>query len=645
MRTCSEMLSSADIVDDQERRLNDEIEHLLTDIRRIGPTHPAPSPHVLFGELFEDEIVEQYYEALVGTLKSAKKRGFVTFKGQILLKGMHDQVVISIVDSAKAKSKASSAAARPPDQQPLVTMDDSVTAAVVPSPRGVANPAAGKLAARCFAGSRGWNRPADSTAAKYRRAQSAPRAVNAAIPNGEPAKPRPTTPLWMTNLRERRNTLKPKPTADASTTTTTNTNTAANTTTTNINNTTTTTTTANNNNNTNITTTIEKATNGTKATTHRQRVVRILDEKPTEELTNNKTDQGNHEPPVLVPAIRLPTSLRSGKKNPSIVKINDSDKHDNMIAEISNSPKTTSFKNVTLGPGRLKSPSPTPLPPPDFSLQIARSPLARSGDESSSDNPNLPSAGEDPPIRDNTEPTDQQRRSRDSSPFRRNNRVAPLTTTAAAPPKRQTRRWQPPRDTVAVPSVLPEPDATLPTESISQLDNDVSFGLDSSVDYADARPGDDDDMRSLASTATAPAAGAWKKRWSSRQMQPSSTTAISKLTTETKRSHRSASPVPPPLPADSAPEPPVVSKPSAALNDCIEEEVSLLVMDICRIGLANEPRCTFGELFDDEDVQQRYEALVGTLRCAKRRGVVKFKGQMLLKGMHDHVEIEVVRSG
>jgi hypothetical protein len=47
---------------------------LVIDIRRIGPTFPEPSPHVLFGELFDDEAVEQYYEALVGTLKSAKKR-------------------------------------------------------------------------------------------------------------------------------------------------------------------------------------------------------------------------------------------------------------------------------------------------------------------------------------------------------------------------------------------------------------------------------------------------------------------------------------------------------------------------------------------------------------------------------------------
>ena len=47
---------------------------LLIDIRRIGPTHAPGKPRVLFGELFDDDDVQQYYEALVGTLKSAKKR-------------------------------------------------------------------------------------------------------------------------------------------------------------------------------------------------------------------------------------------------------------------------------------------------------------------------------------------------------------------------------------------------------------------------------------------------------------------------------------------------------------------------------------------------------------------------------------------
>ena len=68
------------------------------DIRRIGDQPGS----VKFGDLFDDDEVQQYYEALVGTLKSAKKRGVIDFKGQMLLKGMHDSVVISIVDESKA---------------------------------------------------------------------------------------------------------------------------------------------------------------------------------------------------------------------------------------------------------------------------------------------------------------------------------------------------------------------------------------------------------------------------------------------------------------------------------------------------------------------------------------------------------------
>ena len=40
-----------------------------------------------FGVLFADDAVANYYEALVGTLRAAKKRGILTFEGQILLQG------------------------------------------------------------------------------------------------------------------------------------------------------------------------------------------------------------------------------------------------------------------------------------------------------------------------------------------------------------------------------------------------------------------------------------------------------------------------------------------------------------------------------------------------------------------------------
>jgi Costars len=54
-----------------KNRIHEEMEHLLMDIRRIPPTG---EPFVSFGDLFDDDHVQQYYESLIGTLKSAKKR-------------------------------------------------------------------------------------------------------------------------------------------------------------------------------------------------------------------------------------------------------------------------------------------------------------------------------------------------------------------------------------------------------------------------------------------------------------------------------------------------------------------------------------------------------------------------------------------
>ena len=78
------------------------MQQIVTDIQRIKPEGEL---HCAFGDLFTDPKVEQYYEALVGTLKAAKKKGLIQFKGQILLKGMHDQVQVSIVN-ANAKINA-----------------------------------------------------------------------------------------------------------------------------------------------------------------------------------------------------------------------------------------------------------------------------------------------------------------------------------------------------------------------------------------------------------------------------------------------------------------------------------------------------------------------------------------------------------
>jgi hypothetical protein len=76
----------------------------------------------------------------------------------------------------------------------------------------------------------------------------------------------------------------------------------------------------------------------------------------------------------------------------------------------------------------------------------------------------------------------------------------------------------------------------------------------------------------------------------------------------------------------------------------LEEEIKQLLIDIDRIGTAGVPNVTFGELFDDDDVQQYYEALVGTLKCAKKRGLIEYNGILLLKGVSDSVVISICSS-
>lgn len=77
-------------------------------------------------------------------------------------------------------------------------------------------------------------------------------------------------------------------------------------------------------------------------------------------------------------------------------------------------------------------------------------------------------------------------------------------------------------------------------------------------------------------------------------------------------------------------------------SERVERETNQLVNDIRRIIPEGEGFCAFGDLFEDSQVEQYYEALVGTLKAAKRKGMIEFKGQMLFKGMHDNVQIDII---
>jgi len=108
--------SSDKRVTEVEERLNYELQQLQLDIWRIGdPTQPS----VTFGELFDDELCQNHYEGIAATLKAAKKRGIVTYKSPILLKGAHDKVLISLVDTTPPV-KESGDDARGEDIAPIV---------------------------------------------------------------------------------------------------------------------------------------------------------------------------------------------------------------------------------------------------------------------------------------------------------------------------------------------------------------------------------------------------------------------------------------------------------------------------------------------------------------------------------------------
>jgi len=90
----SHVSSSEKVLVEQGIRMDNEIQQLLKDIKRVGETG---EPFVEFGDLFDDEEVANYYEALVGTLKAAKKKKLIAYEGQYLMKGVHDKVVISVL--------------------------------------------------------------------------------------------------------------------------------------------------------------------------------------------------------------------------------------------------------------------------------------------------------------------------------------------------------------------------------------------------------------------------------------------------------------------------------------------------------------------------------------------------------------------
>lgn len=52
---------------------------------------------VKFVKLIDDEICSNTFEAIVSTLRAARKKNVLTFEGEFLLKGAHDDTDITLV--------------------------------------------------------------------------------------------------------------------------------------------------------------------------------------------------------------------------------------------------------------------------------------------------------------------------------------------------------------------------------------------------------------------------------------------------------------------------------------------------------------------------------------------------------------------
>jgi hypothetical protein len=74
-----------------------EIEHLVHELKRLGTQQDDGTYLTTFGVVFKDDIVQNLLESLVGTMKAAKKRKIIDFKGEFLLSPTHDSVEVRYV--------------------------------------------------------------------------------------------------------------------------------------------------------------------------------------------------------------------------------------------------------------------------------------------------------------------------------------------------------------------------------------------------------------------------------------------------------------------------------------------------------------------------------------------------------------------
>ncbi|KAG0496913.1 hypothetical protein HPP92_001508 [Vanilla planifolia] len=90
--------------------VDEEVGRLKEEIRRLGQVQPDGSYTVKFGVLFNDDRCANIFEALVGTLRAAKKRKIVKYDGELLLQGVHDNVEITLLPAPPGAAASLTAA-------------------------------------------------------------------------------------------------------------------------------------------------------------------------------------------------------------------------------------------------------------------------------------------------------------------------------------------------------------------------------------------------------------------------------------------------------------------------------------------------------------------------------------------------------
>ncbi|PXF45864.1 Costars family protein ABRACL [Gracilariopsis chorda] len=74
-----------------------EVKQLVEEIKRLGDVGPDGKVSVKFVKLIDDERCGNIFEAIIGTLKAARKNKVIDFEGEFLLKGVHDDVEIKVL--------------------------------------------------------------------------------------------------------------------------------------------------------------------------------------------------------------------------------------------------------------------------------------------------------------------------------------------------------------------------------------------------------------------------------------------------------------------------------------------------------------------------------------------------------------------